>query len=42
MDLDYISFKDVPNIRVYKNFYNQLADFKFDLIFIDGPLGGDL
>ena len=38
----YITFKDSKKVRVYEYFEENLAYGKYDLICIDGPMGGDL
>ena len=42
LELDMISYKDAESVRVYKDIHESLIDKKFDFIFIDAPLGGDM
>ena len=42
LDREFISYKDAEAVRVFKNFKSTLINKKFDFIFIDAPLGGDM
>jgi len=39
---DYVPYKEQEVARVYKGFEERFATGKYDLICIDGPLGGDM
>ena len=42
LDRELVSFKDAEEVRVFKNFKSTFGLYKFDLIIIDAPLGGDM
>ena len=42
LDWDYVAHKSAGKVRVYAGFEEALNSAKFDLISIDGPLGGDM
>ena len=42
LDWDFVSYADAKSVRVYEGFAETFASEKFDLIVIDGPLGGDM
>lgn len=42
LDWGYVPFKEATGVRVYAGFSEALHDKQFDLISIDGPLGGDM
>lgn len=42
LDREFISFKDATGVRVFKDFKSTFEPYKFDLIVIDAPLGGDM
>lgn len=41
-DVEFVDFKNIEPVRVYKSFKETIKDKKFDFISIDGPLGGDM
>ena len=42
LDVEMIPYKEVEEVRVYKDFSKTLMGKKFDLIFVDAPVGGDM
>lgn len=42
LDREIISYKDAEEVRVFRNFKRTFESYKFDLIVIDAPLGGDM
>lgn len=42
MDLEMVPYKDAEAVRTFKNFKETFAGQKFDFIFIDAPIGGDM
>lgn len=42
LDWDFINYNGAANVRCYRDFSAQFNDQRFDLILIDGPLGGDM
>ena len=42
MDREMVSYKDAETVRVFMGFREAFAGQKFDFIFIDAPLGGDM
>ena len=42
LDCNLSSFKNIEGVRCYENFAEEFKGRKFDLIFIDGPLGSDM
>lgn len=40
LDWDFINYNGAANVRCYRDFSAQFNDQRFDLILIDGPLGG--
>lgn len=42
LDLEMVPYKDAEAVRTFKNFKETFAGQKFDFIFIDAPIGGDM
>ncbi|MCL2128773.1 MAG: glycosyltransferase [Treponema sp.] len=42
LPLKYQAFEESESVRVYEGFYENLSNNKYDLISIDGPVGGDM
>lgn len=42
LDREMVAYKEAETVRVFKGFAEQFAQKKFDFIFIDAPLGGDM
>lgn len=42
LDWDYVAYREAEGVRVYAGFAQALAGMQFDMISIDGPLGGDM
>ena len=42
LDREMVPYKEAEAVRVFKGFREALAGKKFDFIFIDAPLGGDM
>lgn len=42
LDWDYVAHKEAEKVRVYSGFAQAVEGMQFDLISIDGPLGGDM
>lgn len=42
LDREMVPYKEVEAVRVFQGFREALAGKKFDFIFIDAPLGGDM
>ena len=42
LDNEMISYNGIENVRVYKDFKEQMGIHKYDLIVVDAPLGSDM
>lgn len=42
LDREMVPYKEAEAVRVFKGFKSKFQDNKFDFIFIDAPLGGDM
>lgn len=42
LDREMVAYKEAETVRVFKGFAERFAHKKFDFIFIDAPLGGDM
>ena len=42
LDWAYQPYKDCEGVRVYDGFAERFSDGKYDFVFVDGPLGGDM
>lgn len=43
MNIEYVTYNNVENVRVYQDFINKLGEnTRFDFVIIDAPIGGDM
>lgn len=43
MNIEYVTYKNAENVRVYQDFTDKLGEnIKFDFVIIDAPIGGDM